>query len=40
MELGKIYAESPVASMEALFSDSNKKNPIIFVLSQGADPTE
>lgn len=38
-ELGALYAESPVATMDALFSDSDKKTPIIFVLSQGADPT-
>ena len=39
VELGKLYAESPIATMDALFGDSDKKTPIIFVLSQGADPT-
>lgn len=33
LELGRIYAESPIATMEALFSDSDKKTPMIFVLS-------
>ena len=32
-ELGRSYAESPVATMDALFADSDKKTPIIFVLS-------
>ena len=32
-ELGKQYSESPIATMDALFSDSDKKTPIIFVLS-------
>ena len=36
---GKAYAESPPATMEALFSGSDRKTPIIFVLSSGADPT-
>lgn len=39
-ELGRIYAESPVATMEALFNDSDNRTPIIFVLSTGADPTQ
>lgn len=40
IELGKIYAESPIATMDALFTDSDKKTPLIFVLSSGADPTQ
>ena len=32
------YSESPPWSMEELFNDSDKKTPVIFVLSQGADP--
>lgn len=39
LELGKEYAESPIATMDALFSDSDRFTPIIFVLSSGADPT-
>ena len=33
IELGKLYAESPIATMDALFGDSDKLTPIIFVLS-------
>ena len=32
-ELGAIYAESPVSTMDALFSNSDCVTPIIFVLS-------
>lgn len=39
-ELGQSYAESPVATMDALFASSDCRTPIIFVLSQGADPTQ
>lgn len=39
-ELGPLYAESPLATMEALFASSNSATPMIFVLSQGADPTQ
>ena len=39
-ELGPIYAVSPLTSMESLFSSADKVTPIIFVLSQGADPNE
>jgi dynein heavy chain, axonemal len=38
-ELGAEYTVSPSVSMESLFADSDWKTPIIFVLSQGADPT-
>lgn len=40
VSLGQLYAESPVATMEALFNSSDRRTPIIFVLSQGADPTQ
>jgi len=39
-EMGAFYAEAPVARMDALFADSSKTTPIIFILSQGADPTD
>lgn len=39
-EMGEWYATSPLSSMEYLFSSSDCITPIIFVLSQGADPTE
>jgi dynein heavy chain len=39
-ELGRVYAESPIATMDALFADSDNKTPLIFVLSSGADPTQ
>lgn len=32
-ELGRVYAESPIATMDTLFIDSDNKTPIIFVLS-------
>lgn len=38
-KLGSYYSESPPTSMEGLYKDSDKKTPVIFVLSQGADPT-
>lgn len=38
--MGAVYAEAPIAKMDALFADSSKTTPIIFVLSQGADPTD
>lgn len=38
--LGNSYAESPSDSIEKLYDDSDKRTPIIFVLSQGADPIE
>jgi len=37
--LGKMYIENQAVSMEVIFSDSDKRTPVIFILSQGADPT-
>lgn len=37
--LGKYYLEPPKVTMEILYQDSTVSTPIIFVLSQGADPT-
>lgn len=39
-DLGRQYSVSPLTSMEILFESSDKVTPIIFVLSQGADPNE
>jgi dynein heavy chain, axonemal len=39
IEIGKEFASSPVSSIENLFSASDCSTPIIFVLSQGVDPT-
>jgi dynein heavy chain len=38
-EIGKFFAESPSVSMNVIFEDIDKTVPLIFVLSQGADPT-
>ena len=37
--LGQFFLESPHTSMDKIYADSDTKTPIIFVLSQGADPT-
>jgi hypothetical protein len=39
-DLGKLYSVSPLTSMGILFNSADKVTPIIFVLSQGADPNE
>ena len=39
-DLGRLYSVSPLTSMEMLFNAADKVTPIIFVLSQGADPNE
>jgi dynein heavy chain len=39
-DLGPSYAISPLTSMETLFASADKVTPIVFVLSQGADPNE
>lgn len=38
-ELGPEFASNPVSSIENLFHASDNGTPIIFVLSQGVDPT-
>ena len=38
--LGKKFTESPPTSIEEVFATSNKNTPVVFVLSQGADPTQ
>ena len=38
-ELGSEYAHSPISSMPSLFGAADSGTPIIFVLSQGVDPT-
>ena len=38
-ELGNEYAHSPISSMPSLFGAADSATPIIFVLSQGVDPT-
>lgn len=38
--IGRQYAVSPMTLMEELFSNSDRVTPIIFILSQGADPNE
>ncbi len=38
-ELGKMYIENQAVSMEVIYHDSDHKTPVIFILSQGADPT-
>ena len=38
-EAGKFFVEPPSATMEVVYGDTDVKTPLIFVLSQGADPT-
>ena len=38
--IGPEYAESPPSSLEILYSMSDKTTPIVFILSQSADPNE
>lgn len=39
-ELGNEFANPRPVKMEEVFKDSDCKTPIIFVLSQGAEPTQ
>ncbi|ODM98966.1 Dynein heavy chain 6, axonemal [Orchesella cincta] len=38
-ELGQPFIESPLADLMEIYKDLNKFTPLIFVLSQGSDPT-
>ena len=38
-EMGKFYVEPPSVKMDTIFEDLAVFTPLIFVLSQGADPT-
>mmetsp|Transcript_28798 Transcript_28798/g.26020 ORF Transcript_28798/g.26020 Transcript_28798/m.26020 type:complete len:83 (-) Transcript_28798:320-568(-) len=37
--MGNFFIEGLPSTMESIYADSDKKTPIIFVLSQGADPS-
>lgn len=39
LELGNYYEQIHTVSIEKIFQGSDQKTPVIFVLSQGADPT-
>ena len=38
-ELGKMYIENQATTMDLIYQGSDSKTPVIFILSQGADPT-
>ena len=38
-ELGQYYIENAAVSMQEIYDDADKITPVIYVLSQGADPT-
>lgn len=38
-EIGQFFVESPSATMDVIYPDTDVKTPLIFVLSAGADPT-
>lgn len=38
-ELGRMYIENQAVTMETIYGDSDRKTPVIFILSTGADPT-
>jgi len=38
-ELGQFFIENPSVTMEVVYNDTDVKTPLIFILSQGADPT-
>ena len=38
--LGRKYVEPPVLELQEVYNESEKKNPLIFVLSPGVDPTD
>ncbi|XP_043475594.1 dynein axonemal heavy chain 6 isoform X1 [Leptopilina heterotoma] len=36
--LGQKFVESPIISLESLYSDTSKKIPLVFILNTGSDP--
>lgn len=38
-QMGKFYVESPSTAMDVIFPELSTSTPLIFVLTQGADPT-
>ncbi len=34
-----MYIENQAVTMEIIYGDSDERTPVIFILSQGADPT-
>jgi dynein heavy chain len=38
--LGPFFSQVPPADLNSLFDESDKKTPIVFILSQGTDPVE
>ena len=38
--IGVEFAQSPPSSLEILFGMSDKTTPMVFILSQGADPND
>lgn len=38
-QMGKFYVESPSTAMDVIFPELSTFTPLIFVLTQGADPT-
>ena len=38
-QLGQMYIVNQAVSMEIIYHDCDNRTPVIFILSQGADPT-
>ena len=38
-EIGQFFIEPPVSTMDILYADIDVQIPLIYVLTQGADPT-
>lgn len=38
-QLGPAFLDSPAASLQQVYADSSCKYPVVFILSQGMDPT-
>lgn len=38
--MGQFFIEFPSVTMEEFYKDTDRKTPVVFVLSTGADPTQ